>query len=96
MKGVQQWHALDLVDHRDEGWANEVIAAVHVMELVLDSDPVRQEGLAADFRMASGWLVAQLQAPGPAVASAVVALKKGKDAGVSGAVVIFHRIRIEA
>ena len=66
MKGVQQWHALDLVDHRDEGWANEVIAAVHVMELVLDSDPVRQEGLAADFRMASGWLAAQLQAPGHA------------------------------
>ena len=94
MKGVQQWHALDLVDHRDEGWANEVIAAVHVMELVLDS--VRQEGLVADCRMASEWLVAQLQAPGPAVASAVVALKKGKDAGVSGAVVIFHRIRIEA
>lgn len=94
MKGVQQWHALDLVDHRDEGWANEVMAAVHVMELVLDS--VRQEGLVADCRMASGWLVAQLQAPGPAVASAVVALKKGKDAGVSGVVAIFPRIRIEA
>ena len=87
---------MDLVDHPDEGWVNEVIAAVRVMELVLDSDPVRQEGLVADCRMASEWLVARLQAQAWAVACAVVALKKGKDAGVSGTVVLFPKIRIAA
>lgn len=67
MKGVPQWHALDLVDHPDEEWANVngislVKAAACVMgadldsalEQALDSDPVRQEGLMADCRMASG------------------------------------------
>ena len=67
MKGVQQWHALDLVDHPDAEWANVngislVKAAACVMgaaldsllEQDLDSDPVRVEGSVADCRMASG------------------------------------------
>jgi len=58
MKGVQQWHALDLADHRVKGWANGVVgvvAAVSAMEADRDSGLALGPDAIAEERWAPEW-----------------------------------------
>ena len=105
MKGVQQWHALDLADRPVEGLGNGVSAVMAadyvtepdrelVLDLATDSAPDSNEAWEEECRTASGWPVGRLLALGRAVALDAAASRKAMDAGALAAIVHLLQIRI--